>query len=91
MENLAAHKLGDRVIVALSYDNNEGCYGTVKWYGQVFSTEYATESTTSLPFLYGVVLDEKRGNSDGSLRRRRPFKCKPGYGVFVPPDRNYLL
>ena len=45
----------------------------------------SNEPTTALPFLYGVVLDEKRGNSDGSLRNRRPFKCKPGFGVFVPP------
>ena len=76
------------MIVALSYDTNEGCYGTVRWYGQVKSTEYPTESTTSLPFLYGVHLDEKRGNSDGSLRGRnkRPFKCPPGFGVFVPPN-----
>ena len=86
MENLAAHQLNDRVIVALSYDNNEGCYGTVQWMGHVKSSEYATESTTSLPFLYGVVLDQKRGNSDGSLRDKRRFQCKPGFGVFVPPN-----
>eukprot|EP01084_Bolivina_argentea_P218808 371234_1 len=85
--NLAAHKHGDRVIVKLSYEhNNNPCCGTVQWYGQVKSTEYPTESTTSLPFLYGVILDEKRGNCDGSIRGKhpRPLTCAPGFGVFVP-------
>lgn len=35
----------------------------------------------------GIELKEKAGRNDGSVKGRRYFACKKGYGVMVPPSK----
>ncbi|ETO04787.1 hypothetical protein RFI_32608 [Reticulomyxa filosa] len=75
----------DRVIVRLSHRNSEGCYGTVHYYGSV--PEYPTQYSTTFPYIYGVELDEPKGNTNGVINGKQYFRCAEQYGVFVaPPD-----
>ncbi|XP_058254155.1 kinesin-like protein KIF13B isoform X3 [Hemibagrus wyckioides] len=65
-------RVGENVMVANSK------YGTVRYVGHVDFSE---------GIWVGVELDTPTGKNDGSVEGRQYFRCNPGYGVLVRPDR----
>jgi len=70
--------VGDRVGFKhqISPTKQETCFGTVRFVGK---TEFAPEEWL------GVVLEEKVGKNDGSVKGKSYFQCEPGYGIFIKP------
>eukprot|EP01084_Bolivina_argentea_P118509 210255_1 len=58
------------------------CNGLVRFVGEL-STPYT--------ILYGLHLQKKRGDNDGSIQGHRYFTCLAGYGCFVKADEIKLL
>lgn len=61
-----------------------GRTGTIRWCG-FLDSEFVQSQ-----IYVGVHLDDRIGNHDGVIQKKRYFKCPPGHGVFVP-KRDVLL
>ena len=69
--------VGDSVTVPDRNEDGVTVQGEIKFVGPVFEFDNGAETW------YGIELDERCGDTDGSVQGTRYFNCQSGYGQFI--------